>query len=82
MQGLPVEVLAAFADAAYNIGPTIACNQLKSTAARYLARGEIVEACNQLPRWDKTKVAGMMVSLPGLTKRRNAELELCLKGPT
>lgn len=77
--GLPVNVLAAFSDAVYNMGPTIACNPERSTAARLLKAGRIIEACNQLPRWDKALVAGAMVSLPGLTKRRAAEQELCLK---
>lgn len=78
--GLPVNVLAAFADAVYNMGPTIACNTKQSTAARHLKAGRIEAACNQLPRWDKARVGGVMVSLPGLTKRRTAERELCLKG--
>jgi lysozyme len=80
--GLPVDVLAAFADAAYNLGPGVACNQRTSTAARYLAAGQLVNACNQLPRWDKARIAGVMVSLPGLTTRRAAERDLCLRGAT
>jgi lysozyme len=75
---LPENVLAAFGDAAYNIGPTIACGP--STASRYLKAGDIEAACNQLPRWNKARVAGHLVELPGLTKRRNAERDLCLKG--
>lgn len=78
--GLPEHVLGAFADAVYNMGPTIACNKEKSTAARMLAWGKIQEACGQLPRWDKTKIAGVMVPLPGLTKRRNLEMRVCLNG--
>lgn len=78
--GLPVHVLAAFGDAVYNLGPTIACDLKKSTAARYLHAGRIIDACNQLPRWNKASVGGAMVELPGLTKRRNAEQEICLKG--
>ena len=78
--GLPAPVLAAFGDAVFNLGPTIACNQKKSTAARLLATGRIKEACEQLPRWDKALVAGMLVSLPGLTKRRNSEMQVCLQG--
>jgi GH24 family phage-related lysozyme (muramidase) len=78
--GLPVEVLAAFSDAAYNLGGKIACDTNNSTAARYLRDGKLIEACNQLPRWDKAKVGGALVALPGLTKRRHAELDLCLKG--
>lgn len=76
--GLPDNVLAAFGDAVFNMGPTIACNKEKSTAARLLAAGDIAGACNQLTRWDKARVAGVMVSLPGLTKRRAKEREVCL----
>lgn len=75
--GLPVEVLAAFGDAVYNLGPSIACDRKKSTAARYLYQGELLQACNQLPRWNKARVAGVSVELPGLTKRRLKEQELC-----
>lgn len=78
--GLPAPVLAAFADATFNMGPTIACNRAQSTAARHLYAGKLTEACNQLPRWDKARLAGVMVSLPGLTKRRAAERDLCLTG--
>lgn len=78
--GLPENVLAAFGDAAFNIGPTIACDTKRSTAARMLKAGDIIGACNQLPRWSKAKVAGQMVSLPGLVKRREAERQLCLQG--
>lgn len=77
---LPVPVLAAFADAAYNLGPTVACSRAGSTAARMLYAGDLIGACNQLPRWDKARVLGVMVSLPGLTARRAAERDLCLTG--
>lgn len=73
--GLPDNVLAAFGDAVYNFGPTVACN---STASKYLDMGQINYACDQLLRWDKARVAGVMVSLPGLTKRREKERVLCL----
>jgi GH24 family phage-related lysozyme (muramidase) len=78
--GLPPEVLAAFSDAAFNAGPVIACDTTRSTAARYLRGRQLRQACDELPRWDKARVAGVLVSLPGLTKRRAAERELCLKG--
>lgn len=71
---LPANVLAAFSDAVYNIGPTVACN---STASRLLASGDLLGACDQLPRWNKAKVGGVYVELPGLTKRREAERRLC-----
>lgn len=78
--GLPVPVLAAFGDAVYNIGPTVACDTSRSTAARLLKAGDLRGACDQLPRWNKARVAGTMVELPGLTKRRAKERELCLEG--
>lgn len=78
--GLPANVLAAFADAVYNMGPTIACDTKRSTAARLLKIGNLPKACGQLPRWDKASVAGVMVSLPGLTKRRALEMDVCLTG--
>ncbi len=78
--GLPAPVLAAFSDAVFNMGPTIACSKKKSTAARMLAEGDYVGACNQLARWTKARIMGAMVELPGLVKRRARERELCLQG--
>lgn len=78
--GLPPEVLAAFSDAAYNLGEHIACDGNRSTAARMLLRGDIRGACDQLPRWNRARVAGVSVQLPGLTKRREMERQLCLRG--
>ncbi len=77
--GLPVNVLAAFSDASFNLGADIACNKRQSTAARLLAVGDYAAACRQLPRWSKARVLGVMVDLPGLVKRRAAEADLCLK---
>lgn len=78
--GLPPHVLAAFSDAVFNMGPRITCDTKNSTAARLLKSGAIPAACDQLPRWDKASIGGVMVSLPGLTKRRAAERQLCLTG--
>ena len=78
--GLPAPVLGAFADATYNLGGKIVCDTKNSTAARMLKAGDLVGACNQLPRWDKAVVGGVLVSLPGLTKRRANEKEVCLTG--
>ena len=78
--GLPLPVLAAFSDAAYNLGAKIACDTAKSTAARLLKAGDYTAACNELPKWSKARVAGVMVTLPGLAKRREAERQLCLTG--
>ena len=78
--GLPAEVLAAFADATFNIGSRVACDTAKSTAARKLKAGDYRGACNELPKWNKARVAGVLVALPGLTKRRAQEREICLRG--
>lgn len=80
--GLPEPVLAAFSDAVFNLGPRIVCDPKNSTAARLLAQGRIPEACEQLPRWNKSRVGGVLVELPGLTKRRAKERDLCLSAPT
>ena len=76
--GLPDNVLAAFADAVYNMGAKITCDKNRSTAARLLAQGKVVAACKELPKWNKANVGGVMVTLPGLTKRRNLEMTVCL----
>lgn len=76
--GLAPNVLAAFGDAAFNIGPKVACDTKRSTAARKLKAGDIVGACHELPKWNKATVAGVPVALPGLTKRRMMERDLCL----
>ena len=78
--GLPAKPLAAFADAVYNLGPTLVCDTGRSAAARLLKAGDVRGACNQLPRWNKANVGGIMVPLPGLTKRRAKEQALCLEG--
>ena len=70
---LPDNVLIAFADAVYNIGPKIAC---KSTASKYLDQGRYADACRELPKWNKSNG----IVLPGLTRRRQAEMEICLEG--
>lgn len=74
----PVNVLAAFGDAAYNLGPRIACDTAASTAARKLKAQDWPGACRELPKWDKARIAGVLVPLPGLTKRRAKEMALCL----
>jgi GH24 family phage-related lysozyme (muramidase) len=80
--GLPPNVLAAFADAVYNMGPKIACDTKNSTAARLLKEGRVRAACDQLTRWSKANVAGVMVDLPGLVKRRALERDICLTEPS
>jgi len=74
---LPVNVHAAFSDAVFNMGSPVACN---STASKYLDVGNYLAACNQLPRWNKAKIMGVYVTLPGLVTRRAEEVEVCLEG--
>lgn len=78
--GLPENVLAAFADTTFNVGGKVVCDTKNSTAARMLKAGDFVGACKQLLRWDKARFAGVMTTLPGLTKRRIAAVEVCLGG--
>jgi lysozyme len=63
----------AFVDVAYNIGVSAFCG---SSMARRTNAGDMVGACNALLMWNK--VGGKEVR--GLTRRRQAERELCLKG--
>ncbi len=78
--GLPEPTLAAFGDAVYNLGPRIVCDPANSTAARLLKAGNLRGACDQLPRWNRARVAGVSIELPGLTTRRAKERALCLQG--
>jgi len=80
--GLPIPVLAAFSDAAYNIGTRVACDDKRSTAARMLRAGDYAGACHQLLRWDKATILGVPVALPGLTKRRALNRDVCMTGVT
>jgi len=63
----------AFVDAAYNIGVSAFCG---SSMARRARAGDMRGACDALLIWDK--VDGRQVR--GLTRRRQAERELCLRG--
>lgn len=76
----PPSVLGAFGSAVYNMGPTIACDVKASTAARFLKERNWLQACDQLSRWTKARVAGVLVELPGLVKRRAVERKACLEG--
>ena len=70
---IPDNAYAAFLSATYNIGTWAFC---KSSMARKANAGDIRGACDALLAWDK---AGGF-RLPGLTKRRQAERALCLRG--
>lgn len=78
--GLPEHMLAAWADAVFNLGPVIVCDTARSTAARLLKAGRLLDACDELPKWNKARVGGQLVALPGLTARRERERQLCRSG--
>lgn len=65
----------AYVDAAYNIGVTAFCG---SSMARRTTAGDARGGCDALLLWDK--VGGKPVA--GLTRRRQAERELCVRGLT
>lgn len=73
LPNLPDGRFIAFTDLAYNIGAQRTC---QSTAARLVRQGNIAAGCQAFMQWNK---AGGVV-FPGLTRRRAAERELCLKG--
>ena len=61
---------SAFVSTTYNIGEGAFC---RSTMAKRLNAGDYKGACAAILMWDKFKGA----PLPGLTKRRKAEKEMC-----
>ena len=63
----------AYVSWAYNVGTGAAC---RSTLVRKLKAYDYAGACAELLRWDKQ--AGR--TLPGLTKRRQAEYKQCMGG--
>lgn len=62
---------SAFVSLTYNIGEGAFCS---STLVKKLREGDYKAACEQILRWDKFKGQ----SLPGLTKRRQQEYQMCL----
>jgi len=69
---LPDERYVALLSFTYNVGVNAYCT---STLVRKLNAGDTKGACDELPRWNKAKG----IPLPGLTKRRAEERELCMK---
>lgn len=68
--------LSALTSLAFNVGFESFAN---STLVRKLNAGDYAGAANEFPRWDKANVRGMLVQLPGLTRRRQAEKQLFLQ---
>ena len=69
---LPPHREAALVSFVYNLGPGALCN---GPVGRYLNAGNVTAACNSMLAYDH---AGGK-SIPGLTRRREAERELCLR---
>jgi lysozyme len=65
---------AALTSFAFNVGTGAFCS---STLVKRLNAGD-PGACNELLKWDKATKAGVKITLPGLTRRRQEERALCL----
>lgn len=74
---LPLPVYEATASFTFNLGVGAFCG---STMRRLLDAGSWRAACEQFPRWNKSKILGVTVTLPGLTNRRALERKHCLTG--
>jgi lysozyme len=70
---IPDLTYGAFLSFTYNVGVGAFC---KSTMVRKANAGDLVGACNELPRWTKAKG----ITLPGLVTRREEEKQMCLAG--
>jgi lysozyme len=70
---------AAAVSLAYNIGVGAYC---RSTVDRRFDAGDIRGACNGFMAWNKARVNGQLRPVLGLTRRREREREICLRGVT
>jgi len=52
----------------------------RSSVLRWLNAGDILRSANSFLLWDKAVVNGVLQSLPGLMRRRQAERSLFLRG--
>jgi len=66
---------AALVSFAFNCGPA---NLGSSTLLRKLNRGDLAGAAEQFLAWNKARRNGVLVELPGLTRRRRAERAMFL----
>lgn len=69
---VPTGMKVALVSWTYNVGAGAAC---RSTLVRKANSGDLIGACNELPRWNKA--GGVIVR--GLTNRRGAERLMCLE---
>ena len=66
----------ALIDMVYNLGEG---NLQNSTLRKKLNTGDIYGACDEMDRWVKGRVNGVLVTLPGLVNRRKSTEEMCAK---
>jgi len=72
---LPDQRRAAIVSFAYNVGVPTYC---ASSVARKLNAGDVKGGCQALMLYNKARKAGILITLPGLTRRRTEEREMCL----
>jgi lysozyme len=68
---------AAAVSLAYNIGVGAWC---RSTADRRFDAGDWKGGCNAFLSWNKARVGGVLREVRGLTRRRQEERTVCLRG--
>lgn len=69
---LPDSRRVAYVSLAYNIGTASFC---KSTVVRKINAGDVVGSCNAIRMWNRANG----IVWPGLTARREREVELCMR---
>ncbi len=69
--------LAAATRLAYNIGSAAYCHSGTASAFR---RADWRHGCDLMLVWDKARVGGKLVQVPGLAARRQRERVMCLVG--
>lgn len=78
-----VNQAAAFLCLAYNVGVGIHDGHkgdlADSTLLDHFNRGDLAGAADEFPKWSKAHVDGELVTLPGLLRRREAEMALFLR---
>lgn len=70
---------AAFVSFAYNAGIAAFCG---SSMAKLQIAGNYAGACDALLKWNKVRIAGVLVVSPGLNNRRAEEHKLCMEDLT
>jgi lysozyme len=76
-EGLPDHVQASMLSFGYNVGAGAFCG---STMAQKLKSGDLVGACNELPKWSFVGGKDCRIEANkcgGIVKRRAAEYQLC-----